>query len=233
MKKHDKCLETRPEKVAIVAMGPTSQDFVKLMNHHAEWKKYPDEVWTINFAGNWCRSDKIFLMDGIRDDEGNINDSGWHEYAKKHIHTPILSAHLFKELPNVVRFPLEQVLNATQELWYGNTVCYALAYACTIGVKEVHMFGCDFAYEYKNINNEGKSQVISNEQMEVIQGIELGHAAVTYWMGICQRFGIQIHLPPTTTLASFNNRHFYGYGKKQPLIKIAGINRSDPTGDNR
>lgn len=220
-KKYDKCLETRPETVAIVAMGPTSSEYIKSMSHHEKWKSYPDEVWTINFAANWCRSDKMFLMDGF------ARDKDWHLWAKKHIKTPMICPYPIKGYPNVVRYPLEQVINATQDLWYGNTVAYAIAYACATGVKELRMYGCDFAYEYKELagrTDPNASMTIDPKDMQHIQGIELGHAAVTYWMGVAQRFGIQIALPPTTTLASYNNREFYGYGDKQPLVRITGVN---------
>lgn len=225
MKKHDKCLETRPETVSIVGMGFTANEYIKSRNRYQDWSSFTDETWGVNFVGNWLKCDKIFLMDGITDDKGVSNTSEWEQWATQYIDTPIICPFAIKELKSSVRYPLEQVINATQDLWFGNTIAYMIAYACSIGVKQLHMYGCDFSYEYKEIANRqaGENVVITPERMQQIQGIEIGHAAVTYWMGIAQRFNMQIVLPTDTTLANSNNRTFYGYGNKQPLIRIKGI----------
>ena len=196
-------LKTRPKTVAIVGMGQTCMDFTSMMQYYEKCDGWPDEVWAINMAGNWAKCDKIFLMDGLA---GYTND--WAQWMKKNIHVPIIMPFKEEGHENIIQYPLREVIEATGETWFGNTVSYAIAYAAVTGVEQLMLFGVDFSY------------ILDRENGSRALALETGHASVAYWLGICHKYNMSVILPPETTLLDFKDRKFYGYpDDKQPVIQ--------------
>ena len=195
-------LMTRPDRVAIVALGPSCQAFIRRSMSNEQLGKPYVEVWTLNrgFAG--IQHDKLFVMDDltwIRDHK----NKAYAEWLQKH-DRPIITSTAYPEWPTSVAYPLKEVVEFHEDdIFAINTVAYMVAYAIFIGVKEVAIFGADFMYP------GGHSEV------------EEGGQAVAYMLGRCRQYGIVHTLPGESTLIYAHKvkqqsdgrlgREFYGY----------------------
>jgi hypothetical protein len=83
--------------------------------------------------------------------------------------------------PHLEEFPLQSVINKLGRAYFNGTAAYAVAYAIYLGVEEISLWGLDFTYP-----NAHKS--------------EKGRACVEFWLGYAAKSGIQIRLPPQTSL---------------------------------
>lgn len=200
-------LQTRPERVAIVAMGSSFASFVEEQvrrsnTPHKEANDW-DEVWTVNRGLKAFRHDKLFVMDDLRWlDERDPKYARWLREHDK----PIITSTAYPEWEMAVEYPLKQVLEIMQdEIFAANTVSYMVAYALSIGVKHVGMYGCDFWYPHSN-------------------KIEEGSQAVAYCLGMGRYFGMSHSIPTTSTLLYAHKaqegphgvrRPFYGYHRKK------------------
>lgn len=201
----------RPDRVAIVALGFSSQSFVQeMIANGSTGRKSPfDEVWTVNRGIRTFRHDKLFCMDDFRWLEQR--DKGYAEYLAAH-DKPVFTSTAYAEYPNAVEYPLTQVLECIQDdCFCVNTVAYMLAYAIYIGVKDVSIYGADFFYPNGNQS-------------------EKGGQAVAYLLGICQERKIMYRIPSTSTLLYSNGvkmvgnqlkRTYYGYHRKDELKHVA------------
>ena len=131
--------------------------------------------------------------------------------------------------PNVVSYPIQEVVHRTGETWFGNSLAYAIAFAVAIGsVRRIDFWGCDFDYT-ERINElvvDGKKTGRDAEDVETdartfVHAIETGHACGAYWAGLCRGFNIQTRTPVHSSFMSYSNRTYYGYGDKQPDIEAA------------
>ena len=53
------------ERLAIVALGPTSLNYIQAVDAAGDRKKMFDEVWTFNSYASVIESDRLFHMDDV------------------------------------------------------------------------------------------------------------------------------------------------------------------------
>lgn len=190
------------ESVAIVGMGPSIRTYVTAAIDAGGPEHLVDEVWAVNLAGAVIGHDKLFHMDDLHvqrarsEARPGTREGASVEWLVEH-DRPIFTSKVHADFPMSVGYPIEGVVKATGSEYFNNTVPYAVAMAVMLGVKNIHLYGCDYAYP-----DGGSTRV------------EPGRACLEWWLGYCMARGITITLPPDTTLLdSLSNpgRKLYGY----------------------
>ena len=122
---------------------------------------------------------------------------------KTKINIPIFSCTLDKRCPDVVEYPLQNVLQKTKYAYLNNTVAYALAYAIAEEVSDLHLFGIDFTHKAINF-------------------AEAGRACCEFWLAIAVSKGIKLHIANSSSLLDTNvseDQKLYGYHRlDDPLV---------------
>lgn len=174
-------LQTRPRRVAILALGPSIKDYV---NESARKKGLfrVDETWGVNTSHRSFKCDKIWVMDDLKKVAHNYPD--WSNELKLE-KTPIITCIQNDDFPSSVPFPLEEVCNEFKDDYFSTTVAYMIAYAAYIRVEELLLFGVDFYYPNAII-------------------VESGSAGVAYWLGIAKSRGVHYKIPGSSTLLDAN-----------------------------
>lgn len=81
-----------------------------------------------------------------------------------------------------------------------NSIPFMLAYAWFIGVKKVHLFGCDYTYPGMEAREDDR-------------------ANTEYWCGFLRSQGLEIWVTQDTTLLNqCKQPYIYGYGARPPII---------------
>jgi hypothetical protein len=207
-------LMTRPNRVAIVALGPSAANFSRRQMSDPGVNKPFDEVWTLNrgFAG--FHHDKLFVMDDLRWIEKHRNKN-YAEFLKKH-DRPIITSTAYFDYPTSIPFPLKACMEFhDDDIFAVNTVAYMVAYALFIGVGEIHLFGADFVYKNGTV-------------------VEEGGMAVAYMLGRCKMHGCIHFLTGDTTMLYANQvkqladgalgREPYGYHRLAEMDDNQGEN---------
>jgi hypothetical protein len=184
--------------IAIVAMGPSSAEYLDLAKKAGGRSAFADKVFAINAMGGVIDCDMVFHMDDIRIQEiraearpqSNIaNMVKWIAKSK----TPVMTSIADPEYPALVEFPLQDVLNSLGYGYFNNTAAYAVAYAIHIGATKISLFGMDYTYENAHHSEKGRG-------------------CVEYWIGQANARGVEICLPHSTSLMdSCEGQVFYGY----------------------
>ncbi len=186
--------------ISIVALGPSSAQYLDLVKRQGGRHKFCDETWAINALGDVIACDLIFHMDDIRIQEIRMeakpdsNIAAMVEWIR-HTKTPVMTSRTYDEYPALVAFPLADVLNHLGHDYFNNTAAYAVAYAIFVGATEISLFGFDFTYA--NTHHAEK-----------------GRACVEFWLGNAHARGIKLHMPVETTLMDACNtreQRLYGY----------------------
>lgn len=202
-------VKTAPKHVAIVALGATSWAYMDHVKRLGNRRVYADEVWAINAMGDVIACDLVFHMDDVRIQEIRAAarpDSNIAEMLKwlKATKTPVMTSRAHADYPALVEFPFEDVANFVGEVYFNNTVAYAVAYALFLGVEQISLFGCDWIYP------------------KASKG-EAGRACVEYWLGWAQAKGVRVLVPPMTPLLdsyrAMGDDDVYAYG--YDTLKIA------------
>lgn len=190
-------LETRPETIAIVALGPTSSHY-HLENSKKKKLPHYDEIWTVNSA-NYIKCDKAWIMDDLRRVAKRYPEWTARLQASK---DPIITCRAYPEYPTAVEYPIEEVTSALKEDYFAVTPAYMIAYALYIGVKTAYIYGCDFYYPGS-------------------LSVESGAACVAYWLGIARERRMVFKIPHDSTLldahlakiegGAAGKRYRYGY----------------------
>lgn len=191
-----------PKRVAIVALGATAEWYMDNVKRLGGRHVFADEVWAINAMGDVIACDLVFHMDDVRIQEiraaAKPNSSiaqmlKWLKTSK----IPVMTSRSHPDYPALIEFPFEAVANHVGEVYFNNTVAYAVAYALYLGVEEISLFGCDWIYPnaYKG---------------------ETGRACVEYWLGFAQAKGVRVIVPTGTPLLDSyraqNADDVYAYG---------------------
>jgi len=204
-----------PESVAIVAMGPSSANY--LLNAVNKWdrQKFVDETWAVNAMGGVIGHDRLFQMDDLRiqsrraeltPDGGIAAMMGW---IKNHP-VPVYTSKLYPEFPSAVEYPLEWVINHTGHTYFNNTVPYVVAFAIALRVaggeeviKDLHLYGCDYSYSGGEAHKR-----------------ERGRACMEYWIAIALSHGIQVHIAQESSLLDMCEPDaLYGYDAEHITIE--------------
>lgn len=200
-------LHDRPKKVAIVALGQSSHQFVVEQMSDQGLKEPFDEVWTVNRGIRGFQHDKVFCMDDFRWIEKRNPD-----YAAflKNSDKPVFTSTKYPDYPNAVEYPMAEVLETIQDdIFAVNTVAYMVAYALHIGVERLSIYGADFIYPNGNT-------------------AEAGGQAVAFLLGKGLESGMLYRIPQSSTLLYSDKvdftkprpqREWYGYHRKREMAE--------------
>lgn len=198
-----------PYTVAIVAMGNSHRDYLDECIRGCSARAVADETWAINAMGGLISHDRLIIMDALPYFAKASRESaalrGYGDWL--HLHPgPIYTQRVYEGFPGSVAYPLEGVLNACGWAYFSNTVAYAIGLAIYLGVKRIKLYGCDFTY---GADNRGFA--------------EAGRACVEFWIGRATHRGIQVDIPPGSTLCDqAGGRVLYGYSKPPKITQQGG-----------
>ena len=120
------------------------------------------------------------------------------------LNIPIYSCCLDKRCPDVIEYPLQEVLEKTKYAYLNNTVPYAIAFAISQEVSKICLYGIDFSYK------------------EVPHMAEAGRACTEFWLAIAATKGIKIEIAHNSTLLDTNvpdEEKLYGYHRlEDPIV---------------
>jgi hypothetical protein len=194
------------KEIAIVALGGSFSEFVLTRINSVKY----DEVWGINCIGAIFHVDRSFMMDPASrflDDtkagkQTNIAREFLLEVKDK---GTIYSCCTDERVPEIIEYPLEDVINSVKVAYFNNTVAYAIAFAIHAKVKKINLFGIDFSYKQN------------------LHFAEAGRACVEFWCAVAIQKGILIEVASTSPLLDCNvpdNEKLYGYHRlDNPLIQ--------------
>ena len=210
------------KSIAIVGCSVPSQDDTFRM----DW----NEVWAINNAlvsTDGPAPDLIIAMDDLERDE-EVNS----RYVEGIVNSgcPVITTRHFDKWPTTVAYPLKEVLSilptisSTRKTLLLNTVNYALAYAIYLGAGRIGLFGCDFsmkdddwlldyalkAWTRKYPNPPDWFKYYHESTLERRAALEPGENATAFLIGFARGKGIEIVIPPTSTLLD------HGRGARSP-----------------
>ena len=202
-----------PKVVSLVALGASKLAFFNETMITGNPRGLADEVWVINKLGVSVKHDMLFRMDDMREryscneksykggniETGRTIHDTYDEFLINH-DKPIVTSKAYPEYPTAVEYPLEGVINTIGYSYFRTTPAYAAAFAIHIGVKQLRIFGCDFVYPHNKF------------------AAESGRANMEFILGIGMTMGMEVWLPPTTTLMDSNTPTKYKmYGYADPI----------------
>jgi hypothetical protein len=194
------------KEIAIVALGGSFSDFVYARMNSQHF----DEIWGINCIGGIFHVDRTFMMDPAArflDDVKAGTQTGIAEefLLKTPSKGPIYSCCLDDRVPEIIEYPLEEVITATKFSYFNNTVAYAVAFAVAQNVSKIYMYGVDFSYRQN------------------LHFAEAGRSCVEFWCAMALANGISIQVAPHSGLLDTNvpeDEKIYGYHRlDDPLVQ--------------
>lgn len=190
-----------PDTVSIIGLGPSLMEYVTIAKCYGARHRVSHEIWGLNAVLDVLACDRGFHMDDVRVQQlrADANPSGniasmlpW----LKNIQIPVFTSQPHPDYPNLIPYPLADVLNSCGgNRYFNSTAAYAVAYAIHLGVKKIMCWGMDFSYEHTH-------------------HAEKGRACVEFWLGFAQARGIQIGIPHSSTLLDAcvpPRERLYGY----------------------
>ena len=119
----------KKKSIAIVALGNSFNEYILAKIRSEKF----DEVYAINSMSGVIYHDKCFMMDppsrfldtSIAGKQTDIMQ----ERLTKKMDIPIYSCTLDKRCPDVIEYPLQEVIHKSGYAYFNNTVAYAIAYA--------------------------------------------------------------------------------------------------------
>ena len=186
---------SKTKSVAIVGLGNSFSEFILARIRSEKF----DEIWAINAMSAVIYHDKCFMMDPasrfLDTPNAGTQTNIMAERLKVKLNVPIYSCVLDERCPDVIEYPLQQVLQKTKYAYLNNTVAYALAYAVAEEVSELHLYGIDFTHKAVNF-------------------AEAGRACCEFWLAIAVAKGIKINIAHSSSLLDTNvpdDEKLYGY----------------------
>ena len=115
----------------------------------------------------------------------------------KKLKIPIFLQKVWPEYPNSMKYPLREIVDKFGLTYFSNSVCYMIAYAIYIGVKQIDLIG---------VNQIGKEEYINEK------------GGVEFWIGFALGKGlkVKVHGERSMVLKTKSGR-LYGYGCNQKL----------------
>ena len=194
-------LDHSPKKVALVCMGPSCTDYLAKTLTQEFDPDWADEVWTINMAANAFRTDLVFWLDDLVE-QNKFRPKLF--AALRRWGMPVITSVRRPEIvPNSFDYPIAEVAAIAVPIfgrpYLNNGVAMAVAYALWKGVKTITIYGADFTYPNRDF-------------------AESGRACVEAWMMVAAAHGLSVELCPTTSLMDqAMDKGVYGY-KDQPEV---------------
>ena len=194
------------KNIAIVGLGNSFSEYILAKIRSEKF----DEVWAINSMSGVIYHDKCFMMDPpsrfLDTPNAGKKTNIMADRLKQKINIPIFSCTLDKRCPDVVEFPLQEVIQKTGYAYLNNTVAYSFAYAIAQEVSELHLYGIDFTHKAINF-------------------AEAGRACCEFWLAIAISKGIKINIAHNSSLLDMNvpeDQKLYGYHRlDDPLVSSA------------
>ena len=193
----------KKKNIAIVGLGNSFSEYILAKIRSEKF----DEVWAITSMAGVIYHDKCFMMDPpsrfLDTPNAGKQTNIMADRLKQKINIPIFSCTLDKRCPDVVEFPLQEVLQKTGYAYLNNTVAYAFAYAIAQEVSDLHLYGIDFTHKAINF-------------------AEAGRACCEFWLAIAITKGIKIHVARNSSLLDMNvpdDQKLYGYHRlDDPIV---------------
>ena len=192
-------------KLVCLGLGKSIADWPAMLYEHPELAGH--EVWTVNSGGLTFKHDVVFDMHTeeyiySQDTKQLKKILGRRKFLKTH-DKPILMPRALPEYPTSVTYPLRLVVEQTRCNYFNNTGAYMMALAYLCGVRELIIFGMDYAAE----KDDGSLYV------------ENGRACVEYWLGRLTESGCLVVLTEGTRLMDSQSHSKTGaiYGYHLPL----------------
>ena len=191
--------------VAIIGLGVSQVDFAIGLENSSTW----DEIWCINSAGLVYPADRIFALDPASrffdsDDAGKQTNAMIKLMSESDV--PIYTCEEDPRIKNPVRYPVEDVCNATKCAYMNTTVAFAIAYALYNKVGRIDLFGIDFSYK------------------ENMHFAEAGRACVEFWISKCMSEDIIVGISGRSTVLDSNvpaTEKLYGFHRlDKPLVAV-------------
>jgi|TARA_R100000426_G_scaffold1487_1_gene2619 hypothetical protein len=194
------------KSVAIVGLGNSFSEYILAKIRSEKF----DEVWAINSMSAVIYHDKCFMMDPpsrfLDTPNAGKQTNIMADRLRQKINVPIFSCTLDKRCPDVVEFPLQEVLQKTGYAYLNNTVAYSFAYAISQKVTDLHLYGIDFTHKAINF-------------------AEAGRACCEFWLAIAISKGIKVNIAHNSSLLDMNvpeDQKLYGYHRlDDPLVSSA------------
>ncbi len=184
--------------IALVALGPSSEHYIRVTELAGDRKRYCDETWTINTYGSIIAHDRLVCMDDVRliMRDPNPKMQAYLEMLKRHP-GPVYTSRAHPDFPCLVEYPLEEVINEAGFDYLNNTVAYAIALIIAGKPKRLDLFGVDF---------------VPMDSHDAPAGRE----CCEYWIGRAHQRGIVTLISPFSTLLDSNKggafvQPLYGY----------------------
>jgi hypothetical protein len=135
------------KKLAIVGSGSNTRDA-------APFNDPSFDIWVFNEAGNskWCkRWDAVFQMHEPEIYKGhNTKDAKHWDWLQQKHGKPVYMQEIDPDVPDSVRFPIEDALAVTDEDYFATTFAYMAALALLQGYEYVEIHGVELSHsEYK------------------------------------------------------------------------------------
>ena len=196
----------KDKSVAIVALGNSFNEYILAKIRSEKF----DETWAINSMSAVIFHDKCFMMDPpsrfLDTPNAGKQTNIMADRLKQKINIPIFSCTLDKRCPDVVEFPLQEVIQKTGYAYFNNTVSYSFAYAISQKVTDLHLYGIDFTHKAINF-------------------AEAGRACCEFWLAIAISKGIKVNIAHNSSLLDMNvpnDQKLYGYHRlDDPLVSTA------------
>ena len=194
------------KEIAILWLGGSISEFVMSRINSQQF----DEVWGINSIGAIFPVDRTFMMDPVSrfldgEKAGKQTGIGREFLLDTPNKGPIYSCVLDERVPELVEYPLEEVVTSLSFCYFNNTVAYAVAFAVAAEVKKITFYGIDFTYKQN------------------IAFAEAGRACVEFWCAVAVSRGVQIEVARNSSLLDTNvpeNEKLYGYHRlEDPLVQ--------------
>ena len=196
----------KKKSIAIVGLGNSFSEYILAKTRSEKF----DEVWAINSMSGVIYHDKCFMMDPpsrfLDTPNAGKQTNIMADRLKQKLNIPIFSCTLDKRCPDVVEFPLQEVIQKTGYAYLNNTVAYSFAYAISQKVSELHLYGIDFTHKAINF-------------------AEAGRACCEFWLAIAISKGIKVNIAHNSSLLDMNipdDQKLYGYHRlDDPLVSSA------------
>ncbi len=197
-----------PYTVALVAMGPSRQEYLNECLNRSSRFQVADETWAINAMGGVIQHDRLICMDALpyfakaaRDTNPAL--AGYADWLSKHP-GPIYTQRRYEGFPGSVEYPLKEVLKDCGYAYFNNTVAYAVGLALLMKVRHLKLYGCDFT---AGQHADGQT----------------GRACVEYWLAVACGRGMKVTIASTSTLCDQKaGRPLYGYSSP-PNTDISSV----------
>ena len=191
------------KSVAIVALGNSFSEYILARIRSEKF----DEIWTINSMSAVIYHDKCFMMDPasrfLDTPNAGKQTNIMQDRLKEKKGVPIFSCCLDERCPDVVEYPLQEVIKKTGYAYFNNTVSYALGYAVSQNVSDLHLYGIDFTHKD-------------------VAFAEAGRACCEFWLAIAISKKIKVHIANSSSLLDMNvpdDQKLYGYHRlEDPLV---------------